>query len=203
MGLLDEDAFDSALAEDADGALVLLAALTGATDERLREAARRLAARVVLDVTRAGPARATGVGRIERRPADRAEGDLDLDASLEPLQLARAGGTAPPLDELRVSTWGRPSTALCLVVDRSGSMNGERLATAALAAAASSWRAGEDYSVVAFSWMRWWSRAKTASAGPRRWPKTCFASAVMARPTWPSRCARRGGNWSAPGPSAR
>ena len=151
VGVLDEDAFDSALAEDADGALTLLAALTGATDEKLREAARRLAARVVLDVTRAGPARATGVGRIERRPADRAEGDLDLDASLEPLQLARAGGTVPPLDELRVSTWGRPSTALCLIVDRSGSMNGERLATAALAAAASAWRAGEDYSVVAFS----------------------------------------------------
>ena len=50
-----------------------------------------------------------------------------------------------------MSTWGRPSTALCLIVDRSGSMNGERLATAALAAAASAWRAGEDYSVVAFS----------------------------------------------------
>jgi len=151
VGILDEDAFDSALAEDADGALILLAGLTGATDEKLREAARRLAARVVLDVTKAGPARSTGVGRIERRPADRAEGDLDLDASLEPLQLARAGGTVPPLDELRVSTWGRPSTALCLVVDRSGSMNGVRLATAALAAAASAWRAGEDYSVVAFS----------------------------------------------------
>ena len=58
VGVLDEDAFDSALAEDADGALTLLAALTGATDEKLREAARRLAARVVLDVTRAGPARA-------------------------------------------------------------------------------------------------------------------------------------------------
>jgi Mg-chelatase subunit ChlD len=151
VGVLDEQAFDSALAEDADGALTLLAALTGATDEKLREAARRLAARVVLEVTRAGPVRSSGVGRLERRPADRADGDLDLDASLEPLQLARAGGTVPALEELRVVTWGRPSTAVCLVVDRSGSMNGVRLATAALAAASAAWRAGADYSVVAFS----------------------------------------------------
>jgi Mg-chelatase subunit ChlD len=151
VGVLDEDAFDAALAEDTDGALTLLAALTGATDEKLREAARRLAARVVLDVTRAGPARSTGVGRLERRRADQAEGDLDLDASLEALQVARAGGVHPPLEELRVTTWGRPSTAVCLVVDRSGSMNGVRLATAALAAASAAWRAGEDYSVVAFS----------------------------------------------------
>ena len=151
VGVLDEDAFDSALADDADGALELLGALVGATDQKLAEAARRLAARVVLDLTRSGAPRSSGVGRMELRPADRADGDLDLDASLEPLQLARAGGTAPPLDELRVSAWGKPSTAVCLVIDRSGSMNGTRLATAALATAACAWRAGGDHSVVAFS----------------------------------------------------
>ena len=151
VGVLDEQAFDSALADDADGALTLLGELVGATDERLAEQARRLAARVVLDVSRAGAPRSSGVGRLLRRPADRAEGDLDLDASLEPLQLARATGTAPPLEDLRVSAWGRPATALCLVIDRSGSMNGTRLATAALAAAACAWRVGDDHSVVAFS----------------------------------------------------
>ena len=149
--MLDEQAFDSALADDADGALTLLGELVGATDERLADQARRLAARVVLDLTRAGPPRATGVGRVQRRPADRAEGDLDLDASLEPLELARASGTAAPLEDLQVSAWGRPSTALCLVIDRSGSMNGTRLATAALATAACAWRAAADHSVVAFS----------------------------------------------------
>jgi Mg-chelatase subunit ChlD len=41
--------------------------------------------------------------------------------------------------------------ALCLLVDRSGSMGGDRLAAAALAAAACAWRCGEDYSVLAFS----------------------------------------------------
>jgi Mg-chelatase subunit ChlD len=151
VGVLDEDAFDSALADDADGALELLGALVGATDRRLAEAARRLAARVVLDLTRSGAPRASGVGRMELRPADRADGDLDLDASLEPLQLARAGGTIAPLEDLRVSAWGKPSTAICLVIDRSGSMNGSRLATAALATAACAWRAGADHSVVAFS----------------------------------------------------
>jgi len=151
VGVLDEQAFDSALNDDADGALTLLGDLVGATDQRLAEQARRLAARVVLDLTRAGPPRSTGVGRLQRRPADRAEGDLDLDASLEPLGLARVTGTAPPLEDLRVSAWGRPSTAICLVIDRSGSMNGTRLATAALATAACAWRAAEDHSVVAFS----------------------------------------------------
>jgi Mg-chelatase subunit ChlD len=151
VGVLDEQAFDSALAEDADGALALLGALAGATDERLAERARRLAARVVLDLTRAGAPRSSGVGRLHRRPADRAEGDLDLDASLEALQLSRASGTTPQLEELFVSAWGRPSTALCLVIDRSGSMNGTRLATAALATAACAWRVGPDHSVVAFS----------------------------------------------------
>ena len=151
VGVLDEEAFDSALADDADGALTLLGALVGATDQRLAEAARRLAARIVLDLTRAGAPRVRGVGRMELRPADRADGDIDLDASLEPLQLARAGGTVAPLDQLRVSAWGKPSTAICLVIDRSGSMNGTRLATAALATAACAWRAGGDHSVVAFS----------------------------------------------------
>jgi hypothetical protein len=88
---------------------------------------------------------------MELRPADRADGDLDLDASLEPLQLARAGATVAPLEDLRVSAWGKPSTAVCLVIDRSGSMSGSRLATAALATAACAWRAGGDHSVVAFS----------------------------------------------------
>ena len=149
VGVLDEQAFDAALGHDPDGALALLGALTAATDERLADHARRLAARVVLDLTRAGPPRARGVGRPRRFRADRADGDLDLDASAEALGLARATGVAPRLEELAVVNWARPELALCLVVDRSGSMHGERLATAALAAAACAWRAGTDHSVLA------------------------------------------------------
>lgn len=151
VGVLDEGAFDRQMADDPDEALALLADLTGATDVRLRELARRLAGRVVVDVARRGPARRRGPGRLRHVPADRSLGDLDLDQALEPLALARSRGEVPALDELRSREWGRPRLALCLVVDRSGSMGGERLATAAVAAATCLWRAPDDAGVVAFS----------------------------------------------------
>jgi len=151
VGFLDQAAFDDALAEDPDETLALLADLTGATDRLLREFARRLAGRVVVDLARSGEARRRGVGRLRTEPFGEEGGDLDLDASLEPLQLARARGVAPALDELRVRVWTRPASAICLAVDRSGSMGGDRLAAAALAAAAVAWRAPDDYSVLAFS----------------------------------------------------
>jgi Mg-chelatase subunit ChlD len=129
----------------------MLADLTGATDVRLRELARRLAGRLLVDLARTGRAQARGVGKLRSEPADRSQGDLDLDASIEPLLLHRATGSPPALDELRALAWAKPSTALCVLVDRSGSMGGERLAAAALAAAACAWRAPEDHSVLAFS----------------------------------------------------
>jgi len=150
VGLLDEKAFERALSEDPDEALALLADLTGATDRRLQALARRLAGRIVVDLSRSGRARARGIGTMTRERADRAEGDIDVDASLDSLTLAMANSTPPPLDELMVAAWRRPETALCVVIDRSGSMGGERLAAAAVAAAACSWRAPQDYSVIAF-----------------------------------------------------
>jgi Mg-chelatase subunit ChlD len=68
-------------------------------------------------------------------PADR-EGDLDLDASLTAIADARAAPRPVGLDELRARAWARPTLALCLLVDASGSMGGARLAAAALTAAA-------------------------------------------------------------------
>ena len=41
-------------------------------------------------------------------------------------------------------------TAICLLVDRSGSMSGDRLASAALAAAVCAWRAPNHFAVLAF-----------------------------------------------------
>lgn len=151
VGLLDESGFDKALSEDADSALNMLADLTGATDQKLAQLARRLAGRLALDMTRSGPATGRGVRRLRRDRADRSEGDIDIDESLDALITARAQRRPPPLEELVTRRWGRPDVALCLLVDRSGSMGGERLATAALAAAACSWRCGDDYSVLAFS----------------------------------------------------
>ena len=47
-------------------------------------------------------------------------------------------------------TWARPSTAWCLLVDRSGSMEGRPLATSALAAAAVAVRAEDEFAVLSF-----------------------------------------------------
>lgn len=151
VGELDEDAFDSKLEEDPDAALAMLADLTGATDPKLRELARRLAGRIVVELARRGTPTRRGIGRIARQKYRPDGGDIDLDASVETVVIARATGTLPDIDELRITGWSRPGTGLCLLVDRSGSMTGLPLATAALAAAAVACRAPDDYSVVAFA----------------------------------------------------
>jgi len=151
VGELDTDAFEELLDEDPDAALALLADLNGATDERLRDLARRLAGRVVVEIARFGPVPRRGVGRLTRARASGAEGDIDLDPSLDAILLGRASRSRIDADDLVVSTWRRPSIAVCLLVDRSGSMHGERLAAAAVAAAAVVYRNGADCSVVAFA----------------------------------------------------
>lgn len=150
VGVLDEAAFDRALAQDPDAALTLLVEMGAATDERLRAAARRLAAAVVLDRARAGAPRQSGTRSLRRRRADLG-GDLDLDASLEAVGAARAERRPVGLDELVSRDWGRPQTALCVVIDSSGSMGGQRLATAALTAAACALRAPGEHAVLAFA----------------------------------------------------
>ncbi|MFN8052434.1 MAG: vWA domain-containing protein [Acidimicrobiales bacterium] len=137
--------------DDLDGALTMLADMTGATDEGLRALARTLAGRVVVDLARTGAAHRRGVGRMRTARAAVAEGDVDVDASLERIASARGEGRPVALDDLTVRSWARPDTALCLVVDRSGSMRGDRLAAAAIAAAAVLYRQGHDCSVIAFS----------------------------------------------------
>jgi Mg-chelatase subunit ChlD len=150
VGELDEEAFERVMDDDPDAALALLADLTGATDERLRALARRLAGRVITDVARVGAPRRRGIGRMARERAARTPGDLDIDASLDAVLDARGARRPPNLDDLTVRSWHRPDTALCLLVDRSGSMLGERLAAAAVAAAAVAYRNAPDCSVVAF-----------------------------------------------------
>ena len=151
LGELDEDAFSELEEEDPDAALELLASLAQATDERLRVLARRLAGRLVLDLARTGPARGRGIGRLDRGPLDATMGDLDIDASLPELLEARAGRRVADVERLVTTRWRRPTTAICLLVDRSGSMGGPRLVTAALAAAVCAWRAPADFAVGAFS----------------------------------------------------
>lgn len=147
---MNAEAFDDLLAEDPDLALELLAQMAQATDSELSKLARQLAGRLVLDLTRTGRAKTRGVGKLVRTKATIDAGDIDVDASLEQLIAAKAQGRPPAIDELITTGWQKPHTAICLLVDRSGSMSGERLASAALAAAVCSWRSPAEFAVMAF-----------------------------------------------------
>ena len=149
VGILDEGAFADALRDDPDDTLTLLAELVGATDEKLRELTRSLAGRVVVDVVRTGTPKRNGIGRLRHRRADHG-GELDIDRSLETIAAARARGDAPSLEDLTARDWSKPDLALCLLVDRSGSMGGKPLANSAMAAASIAAREPADYSVLVF-----------------------------------------------------
>jgi hypothetical protein len=148
VGQLDEEALDAGLRDDADETLAMLADLVGATDEKLRALARRLAGTLFLDLARRGPVKPRGIGNLREQPYRPDGGDIDIDASIDAILEGRHGLVDP--ERLRVRGWVKPETALCLLVDRSGSMGGKPLATAALAAAAVASRSPQDYSVLAF-----------------------------------------------------
>jgi Mg-chelatase subunit ChlD len=150
VGELDEAAVEEGLVEDPDEMLALLADLANATDQRLRDLARRLAARLFLELARRGPSARRGIGKIVEQPYRPDGGDLDLDASFDAIAEATASGGGVDAERLRIRSWGTPETALCLLVDRSGSMGGKPLATAAIAAAAVAMRNLASYSVLAF-----------------------------------------------------
>lgn len=151
VGELDIAATEHALTEDTDVALSLLTEMARATDVRLRALAQRMAARVVLDLAATTGTTTRGIGRMRSLPMTEAGGDLDIEGSMDALISARASGTPPPVDELRARTWSRPDAAFVVLIDRSGSMTGDRVATAAVAAAAAAQRADTDYGIVAFS----------------------------------------------------
>ena len=121
-----------------------------ATDEALRARARRLAARLVIERARGGRPTRTGTAKQRLVPAS-AGGDLDVDASLDGILTARGEGRPADLDELTARAWGRQDLAVCLLVDASGSMTGERLAVAATVAAACALRAPAQHCVMAFA----------------------------------------------------
>ena len=148
VGELDEQAMDRLLADNPDDAMSLLITLGDAVDAELRAKARRLAERIVIDIARRGRAVRGKVGRLRSLPL-RDTGDLDIDVAVE--SIAESGGSLVDADQLRVIDWERPDTAVCLVIDRSGSMKGEALASASLASAAVALRAPSSHAIVAFA----------------------------------------------------
>ena len=150
VGRVDENALDDAFEQDPDAVLALLADAVSATDPALAVQARRLAARLVVDVVRRGPVAGRGIGRLvtTRFVGD---GDLDLDGSLDGVLEARATASAVDPHDLRERRWTRPDLAVCLCLDRSGSMGGAPLAASALATAAVMLRAPGEVTVLAFS----------------------------------------------------
>jgi magnesium chelatase subunit D len=128
VGRLDEDLLAQLLAADPDAAVTLLADLARATDRDLRAAAQRLAARVFFRLGRPGQQPARGTRRLG---AGRAEGDLDLDKTLD----RWLPPWPPEPGDLVTRAWRSHRRALCLLVDCSGSMSGLAVAIAAVAAA--------------------------------------------------------------------
>jgi Mg-chelatase subunit ChlD len=149
VGILDERAMSQALADD-PAAFELLAAMTRATDENLRAAAIRLSASIVLERARAGRPTMGGVSRL-RTVRGAVDGDLDIDASMEGVSAARAEGRPVSAEDLTTVHWAKAHTAFAVVVDRSGSMTGARLAAAATIAAACALRAPQEHAVLSFA----------------------------------------------------
>jgi magnesium chelatase subunit D len=128
--------------------LALLADLAVATDPALRRQARRLAEQLLPRLGRVGVPVPRGTRRLITQ-AGAIDGDLDLDRTFERSQGMRPGDA----DELITRRFGAAPRAICLLVDRSGSMGGHAVALASVAAAAviSAAERGLCCSVVAFA----------------------------------------------------
>jgi Mg-chelatase subunit ChlD len=129
VGELDEEALAALTAEDPDAAAALLTDLAAATDRELRSAARRLAARVFVQLGRVGRTRTRGTRRLV--PDRRGDGDLDLDRTLDRWDV----GTPLAEGDLVTRRWTGHRRSVVLAVDTSGSMTGLGVAIAAVAAA--------------------------------------------------------------------
>jgi MoxR-like ATPase/Mg-chelatase subunit ChlD len=147
VGQLDEGAFAETMSEDRDRALALLADLASATDPELRRQARALAARVVVSMVAPRRSPERGIRRLVTAPG--LEGEIELERTLERADGRRAWAA----EDLVVRQFRASPRPVCLLVDRSGSMRGQAVAMAALAAAAVVLAATRraDSSVLAFA----------------------------------------------------
>jgi Mg-chelatase subunit ChlD len=148
-GAFAVDAFRAAFDTSPERMFEMLPRLAKAADPPLRRQARRIATRIIVREARARATGAYGAGRMTSEPLG-PDGELDIDASLEAVLLARAGRMSVP-PQLVAQAWRRPFVAVSLIVDTSGSMSDGGIGNAALAAAAIALRSGIDLSVVVVS----------------------------------------------------
>lgn len=163
VGQLDLGAVEEAMEDDPDQTLALLGEMASATDVALRHQALRLARRLVIDLDRGGEDPRRGVRRLDAAPWTDPRDDLDLDRSLD--QLIEWAGQPGDPTELTARRWETGQAEVCLLIDRSGSMTGRRLATAAVVAAGVLRRWPNACSVVAISDRAVVMRSQT-EAGP-------------------------------------
>jgi magnesium chelatase subunit D len=131
VGRVDDAALTEAMRGDADAAVALLADMAVATDPDLRAQARRLAGRLLPPLGRVGKPSRRGTRRLVARTGA-TDGDVDIERTLE-----HNGGVPPrTADRLVARQFAAAPRAVCLLVDRSGSMSGHAVALAAVAAAA-------------------------------------------------------------------
>ncbi|HTU30399.1 MAG TPA: VWA domain-containing protein [Solirubrobacteraceae bacterium] len=131
MGRIDERAISELLRDDPDDAISLLADMAVATDPALRSKARALARRLLPRLGASGRPRRRGTHRLAIH-AGTLEGELDLERTLD-----RTGARRPRHgSELVTRRFAAAPRAVCLLVDRSGSMGGHAVALAAVAASA-------------------------------------------------------------------
>jgi Mg-chelatase subunit ChlD len=161
-GQLDAAAVADLAARDPDAAAKVLAEAARAFDPALRAAARALAARLPVGSPRTGVADRPGTSRMVTR-REPTGSDVDLDATLA----ARGAEPHWRAEHLHTRGWRSTGRATLLLVDASGSVAGDELATAILTASAlvQRMRPGDELGVVAF-----WSRAvvlRPLSADPR------------------------------------
>ena len=116
---------------------------------------------------------------------------------------ARGERRPPDLDELTARDWGRQDLAVCLLVDASGSMSGERLAVAATVTGGLR-AAGTGPARGARLRRRrpHAAAARTAPSRPRRSWTGCWRCAGTGSPGSPTRCGRRPPSWPPRGRSA-
>jgi MoxR-like ATPase/Mg-chelatase subunit ChlD len=148
-GRFDDEAFRELYARDEEAALGLLGELwPGAADEDLRELTRRLALKIVIQLSRRNPTAAPGRGKLKPVRYRFNSDDLDLDRTLEEI----AGKAYPEYDDFWVTERVRARRSYALLLDVSGSMRGTKLMHAALAAGALARNVGDDDLAVILFW---------------------------------------------------